>query len=147
MPAMNPQTVRPSGRLTKSLFSSDELREIRSALKRQLDNLLSHARESLIATNPEENSFNDEGDRADIAVNSEIALRIAEADAKDIAQIERAIARIDERTYGICEVTGKPIERARLEFMPYATTCIEAARTMERRKPVSDNDDTAIFSF
>ncbi len=40
---------------------------------------------------------------------------------------------IDNGTYGICELTGKPIKAERLEELPWARYSIEAARELERR--------------
>ena len=41
------------------------------------------------------------------------------------AEVVAALARIEEGTYGICSVSGNPIEKERLEANPAATTCIE----------------------
>lgn len=44
-----------------------------------------------------------------------------------LAEVERALAKLDEGAYGICESCGKPITEARLEAMPAARYCIECA--------------------
>lgn len=62
-----------------------------------------------------------------------LALDIAAADRKLIKEIDDAIKRIDLGTYGVCELTGKPIKRERLEELPWARYSIEAARELERR--------------
>jgi len=41
-----------------------------------------------------------------------------------LEQVERALKRIDEGTYGVCERCGRPIGKKRLEAIPYASTCI-----------------------
>lgn len=46
---------------------------------------------------------------------------------EEIAQVQAALARIENGTYGDCAVCGKPIGRARLEVRPIATRCIEHA--------------------
>lgn len=46
-------------------------------------------------------------------------------------EIEGALARIDEGTYGLCLSCGKPIARERLEAVPYATLCIDDQRALE----------------
>lgn len=43
-------------------------------------------------------------------------------------KVEHALARIEEGTYGICEVCAGPIPVARLEVLPYATKCVACAR-------------------
>ena len=50
-----------------------------------------------------------------------------------IAKIERALKRIDAGTFGVCEVCGKPIEKARLRALPYADLCIKDAQARSRR--------------
>lgn len=62
-----------------------------------------------------------------------LSLDLAAADRKLIKEIDDAIARIDKGTYGVCELTGKPIKQDRLEELPWARYSIEAARELERR--------------
>lgn len=76
------------------------------------------------------------GDLADVAADAaqdEISSQLAEVEARELAQIEAALERMRNGTYGICEVTGKPIPLARLQALPYATMCIEAQREMEKQ--------------
>lgn len=58
-----------------------------------------------------------------------LADRVAEA----LDQTERAIARVDDGTYGNCESCGKPIGAARLEAYPRATLCVACKQRQERR--------------
>lgn len=67
------------------------------------------------------------------AYDQSLALDLAAADRKLIKEIDDAIQRIDDGTYGICELTGKPIKAERLEELPWARYSIEAARDLERR--------------
>jgi RNA polymerase-binding protein DksA len=50
-----------------------------------------------------------------------------------IAKIERALKRIDNGTFGVCELCGKQIEKARLKALPYADLCIKDAQAQSRR--------------
>ncbi|MFW6170626.1 MAG: TraR/DksA family transcriptional regulator [Planctomycetota bacterium] len=75
------------------------------------------------------------GDMLDAALDSaqdEISCQLAEVESRELAQIENALERMRNGTYGICEVTGKPIPLARLQALPYATMCIEAQREAEQ---------------
>jgi len=67
------------------------------------------------------------------AYEQSLALDLAAADRKLIKEIDDALQRIEDGTYGVCEVTGKPIKPERLEELPWARHSIEAAREMERR--------------
>lgn len=74
------------------------------------------------------------GDPADAAFDSgseEIASQLAELEARELSQIERALARMKQGTYGICELCHGKIPVARLDALPYSTTCIECQREME----------------
>lgn len=62
-----------------------------------------------------------------------LALDLAAADRKLLKEIDEALRRIDNGTYGVCELTGKPIKPERLEELPWARYSIEAARELERR--------------
>jgi RNA polymerase-binding transcription factor DksA len=59
-------------------------------------------------------------------------LSLAEAERRGLREIDEALQRIEERTYGICQMTGKPIPKARLKAKPWAKYTIEAAREIER---------------
>ena len=52
--------------------------------------------------------------------------RLAQRQAKFIRNLEMALVRIKNKTYGICKTTGKLIPRERLLRVPHATECIEA---------------------
>lgn len=49
-----------------------------------------------------------------------------------LAQVKRALAKMDDGTYGVCEHCGKPIEEDRLRAVPYATLCMSDQRLLER---------------
>ncbi len=75
------------------------------------------------------------GDEVDMALDSaydEMNAQLAELESRELAQIEKALERIEDGTYGICEVTGKPIPLARLQALPYTTVRVEAQRELER---------------
>ncbi len=62
-----------------------------------------------------------------------LALEIAAQDRRLVKEIDDALNRIEAGTYGICELSGKPISKHRLEELPWARFSIEAAREQERR--------------
>jgi RNA polymerase-binding protein DksA len=49
-----------------------------------------------------------------------------------LQQVEHALARMDEGTYGLCEVCGDPIDPARLEALPQATLCLHCQQHTEQ---------------
>lgn len=79
-------------------------------------------------------------DNADIAEEQrEHAELLAElrAEESELAEIEAALGRLRDGTYGMCELTGEPIEPARLRAVPWARYCTAAALELERTHAVA----------
>ena len=62
----------------------------------------------------------------------EFALGLMDSERKLLREIDNALGRLEKKTYGICEATGKPISKARLEAQPWARYCVEHARMLEQ---------------
>jgi len=62
----------------------------------------------------------------------EFALGLMDSERKLLQEIDDAMQRIEQGAYGICEATGKPIAKARLEAKPWARYCVEYARMLEQ---------------
>jgi RNA polymerase-binding transcription factor len=74
------------------------------------------------------------GDVIDAALDAaqdEISSQLAEVESRELANIERALVRIRKGTYGECEACNNKIPLARLNALPYATSCIECQRAAE----------------
>jgi DnaK suppressor protein len=63
--------------------------------------------------------------------DQDFTLGMAEAERKLLLEIDQALVRIADRTYGVCQMTGKPIPKMRLNAKPWAKYTIEAARLVE----------------
>jgi DnaK suppressor protein len=75
------------------------------------------------------------GDSADVAFESgseEMASQLAELDSRELRQIDRALLRLKQGTYGVCEGCGCKIPIGRLNALPYSTFCISCQREMEK---------------
>ena len=106
-------------RLHKSLISQRD--ELRKRLGGELRDLRSY--KSL-----------DSGDAADLAFdsgNEEVTSQLADLESRQLYQIERSLMRLKQGTYGLCEGCGKKIPVARLNALPFSTTCISCQREME----------------
>lgn len=64
----------------------------------------------------------------------EFTLGLVEKDRNLLRDINTALAKINAGTYGVCEGTGKPIAKPRLDAQPWARFSIEHARTVEQRR-------------
>lgn len=64
----------------------------------------------------------------------EFALNLASGDQDLLYEIDEALIRIENKTYGMCEMTGQPIEKERLKVIPQTRYCVAAQSEMERGK-------------
>jgi RNA polymerase-binding protein DksA len=71
-------------------------------------------------------------DTATVTIDRELDYSLEENSAHVLREIEAALGRIDNGTFGTCTRCGKPIGEERLEAMPYVTLCIECKRLEER---------------
>jgi DnaK suppressor protein len=75
------------------------------------------------------------GDSADVAFEAgsdEMASHLAELDSRELSQIERALLRLKQGSYGLCEGCHDKIPIGRLNALPYSTLCINCQREMEQ---------------
>jgi DnaK suppressor protein len=94
-------------------------------LTNRLEELLSQADHTVSGmTTPKEN-FPDPTDRASLESDRNFMLRIRDRESKLIKKIKKALARIENGTFGICEKCGEDITKKRLIARPVTTQCIE----------------------
>jgi len=62
----------------------------------------------------------------------DFALSLLSSDQDAVYEIEEALKRIERKTYGVCELTSKPIPKARLEAIPWTRFTVEAQAQLER---------------
>lgn len=114
-------------------YFRQRLLDWRSQLLQDSGNTIKHLKENTIV----------EADVIDVASNETertIELQARERQRKLMNQIEEALRRINEGTYGYCEETGDPIGLRRLEARPIATLSIEAQERQERRERLQRDD-------
>lgn len=61
-----------------------------------------------------------------------IGLELTAREYNILRQVERALEKITDNTYGICDVTGEEIPKARLDAVPYATMTVKAQEKFEK---------------
>jgi len=127
-----------AGKITHTKKELDELRQRLQAERAELLVQLRTIEESSFATSQSdisgEVSFDEENaDAGTFTFERERDLSI-ENNVRDLmGKIDRALARMDLGTYGICSRCGKPIEKPRLKALPYADLCIKDAQAQSRR--------------
>ncbi len=106
------------------------LEELRAELVRMVEGL--EEDQQYRAEEEEDFTEHDSGDRSQSLFTRELDAGVEETVERRLRTVERALQKIQEGTYGICEATGEPIPRARLEAVPEAIYTIEAQRRQER---------------
>lgn len=103
-------------------------------LKKREDLVLEISRRSKAST---ESAVQDIGDILDSVSEErtrELDLILTDREKRKLAQIDDAIDRIEENTYGLCEECGIKIPKARLKVLPFATFCVECQEKNEREE-------------
>lgn len=74
------------------------------------------------------------GDGTSEAVSRLTDIGVGDSLERGLGRTERALAKLDEGTYGVCDACGRPIASGRLKAMPDGVLCLECAAS-ERRRP------------
>jgi DnaK suppressor protein len=74
------------------------------------------------------------GDVASLSYGREFSMGLAERQQKYLEEIDEALERINEGTYGVCKVTGELISAERLEEVPVAKYSVKGKEILERRR-------------
>lgn len=86
-----------------------------------------------------DDSVKDTGDMSVQDVNQDTALRMGERESQMVADIDQALLRIDEGTFGSCQRCGKPIDERRLEAVPTARFDASCQAVIEASDGTGDN--------
>jgi RNA polymerase-binding protein DksA len=103
----------------------NHFRELLEQERAEIQSRLAVRNREVEATLPEEDEIRDEGDEAKVVTDLDPILAENDLDRDTLEKIDRALRRIEEGTYGISEVSGKPIPVERLEAVPWATTLVD----------------------
>ena len=116
-----------------------ELAEVRAELeadvarvRAELDELATDF-EGLLR-NPGDGAGDDQADVGNANFEREHEISLARKSAEVLEQNEKALARIDDGTYGVCESCGGAIGKLRLQAFPRATLCLSCKQKQERHK-------------
>jgi DnaK suppressor protein len=104
----------------------NRLMELREQLIRQMNGLAKESAQEMAGYSLHmADSGTDNFDR-------DFALSLLSSDQDAIYEIEEALKRIEKKTYGVCELTGKQIPRARLEAIPWTRFTVQAQAQLEK---------------
>ncbi len=101
-------------------------------MREQIVNQVREASEDVKSVDEVKGYSQHQADEGTDDFNRTISLSVSSKEQEILRQIDRALEKIDEGTYGVCDVTGKPIPAKRLEALPYAAMTVEAQEQVEK---------------
>ena len=130
-----------SAETTKVRYSDEELEEFRTIINDMLDKarkeyntlrrvVMHNGSNDIEDTTPSFKTVEDDGA---YQLSKEEASQLAQRQYKFIQNLEAALVRIENKTYGICRETGKLIPKERLRLVPHATLTVEAKEMLAKK--------------
>ncbi len=101
-------------------------------LRDQMTNLIRDTSEDVKSADQTKGYSQHQADEGTDDFNRTITLEVTSKEFGILRQIERALEKIEEGTYGICDISGKEIPVARLDAIPYAVMVVEAQEKLEK---------------
>src|SRR5690242_3550568 len=119
-------------------WTAAELAELRTELEGEVEHLKEEIRDAEqeiagLFRDGSDGAGNDQADVGSTTLERDHEMSLARNASDMLDQIERALAKIDDGTYGVCESCGKAIGKGRLQAFPRATLCVSCKEREERR--------------
>lgn len=102
------------------------------SLRDQMMHLIRDVSEDVKTTDQVKGYSQHQADEGTDDFNRTISIEVTSKEFDILRQIERALEKINDGTYGICDITGEEIPLARLEAIPYATMTVRAQEKFEK---------------
>lgn len=119
-------------------WTDAELAEVRDELTAEVTRVRAELAEIAqdlegLVRNPGDGAGDDHADVGAANFEREHEISLARKSAELLSQSEKALARMDDGTYGVCESCNGPIGKLRLQAFPRATLCMTCKKKQERR--------------
>ncbi len=115
-------------------MTTEKLEYFRGVLLEEMRALLGEAGKTVSEMTADTTNFPDPNDRATQESDRTFELRIRDRERRLINKIREALERIDDGTFGICEMCEEEISEARLKARPVTTLCIDCKIEEERKE-------------
>ena len=102
------------------------------AMKQQLGSSLKSVSDDVKSSDKSKGYSQHQADEGTDDFGQRISIEVSTKEQGMIRQIDRALEKIEEGTYGICDLSGDPIPLKRLEAIPYATMTVVAQEKLEK---------------
>lgn len=110
----------------------EKFKEQLEQLKKQMTHFVRETSQEVRANDETKGYSQHQADEGTDDFDRTISLNLTDEEGKVLKQIERALEKIDEGTYGVCDVSGEDIPLKRLEAIPYATMTVKAQEEYEK---------------
>lgn len=117
-------------------MKAEQLEYFRGKLQEEMRALLGEADKTVSEMTADTTNFPDPNDRATQESDRNFELRIRDRERKLINKIREALERIDDGTFGTCELCGEEISEGRLKARPVTTLCIDCKIEEERKEKI-----------
>lgn len=101
-------------------------------MRAQYTNLVRHVKEEVKSADESKGYSQHQADEGTDDFDRSVSLQVSDEEFKILRQIDRALEKIEENTYGVCDITNEEISLARLEAIPYATMTVKAQEMLEK---------------
>jgi DnaK suppressor protein len=118
----------------QTILKQDKMKAYKLMLTQKINELLSEAGRTVTEMTNGKETYPDPNDRASLESDRNFELRIRDRERKLILKMQEAIKRIDDGTFGICEVCGGHISEKRLMARPVTTLCIDCKTKQEKNE-------------
>lgn len=119
--------------MSQKKFDKSFLEKQKNALLHLKSSILNHMRTHTIdELQPDRDQVVEEVDQSQVAMSQQMSMELRERELKRLHEVEEALYRIEEGSYGICEESGEAISKKRLEKLPWVRLSIEAQEEEER---------------
>jgi DnaK suppressor protein len=116
------------------LMDTEKKEYFRGILQEEMRMLLEEAGKTVSEMTADNTNFPDPNDRATQESDRTFELRIRDRERKLINKIKEALERIEDDTFGVCEMCGEEISEARLKARPVTTLCIDCKTEQEKKE-------------
>ena len=130
---MGDETAEETGTMDHDALRERLLQE-RQRLEAEIRELDADLSESLKDSSAESPYDQHMAETATVTLDREIDLTLEGNALASVAQINRALGKLENGTYGVCDGCGKMIGEERLKVAPFATLCIDCKRRQERNR-------------
>jgi DnaK suppressor protein len=117
-------------------MEKDKVEFFKELLNERLEKLLSEAEKTVEDMSDDEETFPDPTDRASLESDRNFLLRIRDRESKLIVKVKEALERVENDTFGICEVCGEEISEERLKARIVTTLCIDCKTEEEEKEKI-----------